>query len=85
MADPRYMEIFDIEMVDEDTFQLEILPDVTYENNYEKFVNKPKINGVELVGDKTFEQLGREKVTNRQIQNIVDTQYDLIFGGGNNG
>ena len=85
MADPRYMEIFDIEMVDEDTFKLEILPDVSYENDYNKFINHPSINGVELVGDKTFEQLGREKVTNRAIQEIVDSQYELIFGGGNNG
>lgn len=79
MDDPRYMEIFDIEMLDEDTFQLELLPDVSYENDYEKFRNKPKINGVELLGDKSFEELGRKKMTNRAIQDIVDSVYEDVF------
>ena len=76
MSDPRYVEIFD-----EDVFELQLLPDVSYENDYEKFINKPKINGIELVGNKSFEQLGRLRVTNRTIQDIVDSQYDQIFGG----
>ncbi len=79
MADPRYMEIFEIEMEDDDVFDLELLPDVSYENDYEKIRNKPKINGVELLGDKTFEQLGRKKMTNRAIQDIVDSVYNDIF------
>lgn len=29
-----------------------------YENDYEKLVNKPKINGVELTGDKTLADFG---------------------------
>ena len=79
MADPRYMEIFEIEMEDEDVFDLELLPDVSYENDYEKIKNKPNINGVELLGDKSFEQLGRKKMTNRAIQDIVDSVYNDIF------
>lgn len=76
MSDPKYVEIFD-----EDVFELQLLPDVSYENDYEKFINKPKINGIELVGNKSFEQLGRLRVTNRAIQDIVDTTYNEIFGG----
>ena len=76
MSDPKYVEIFD-----EDVFELQLLPDVSYENDYTKFINKPKINGVELVGNKSFEQLGRHRVTNRTIQDIVDTTYNEIFGG----
>lgn len=76
MSDPKYVEIFD-----EDVFELQLLPDVSYENDYTKFINKPKINGVELVGNKSFEQLGRLRVTNRTIQDIVDTTYNEIFGG----
>ena len=48
--------------------------------DYEPIVNKPKINGTELVGDKSFEDLGDVPLTNEEIRNIVDTQYTLIFG-----
>lgn len=51
--------------------------------DYELLINKPSINGVELVDDKTFEQLGREDIKNSRIKQIIDEQYDLIFGGGN--
>lgn len=54
-------------------------------DDYEVLKNLPKVNGVELKGDKSFENLGREKITNSQIKQIIDEQYELIFGGGNNG
>ena len=53
--------------------------------DYEALDNLPRINGVELKGDKSFESLGREKITNLEIKDIIDEQYELIFGGGNNG
>ena len=31
-------------------------------SNYEKLGKKPQINGVELIGNKTFEELGLDKV-----------------------
>ena len=37
-------------------------------DNYEELKNKPKINAVTLVGDKSFEQLGLQKITNREIE-----------------
>ena len=80
LNDPKYMEIFDIEMVDEDVMTLELLPDVSYENDYNKMVNQPSVNGVVLKGNKTFEQLGRNKMTNRAIQDIVDSVDNDIFG-----
>ena len=80
LNDPKYMEIFDIEMVDEDVMTLELLPDVSYENDYNKMINQPSVNGVVLKGNKTFEQLGRNKMTNRAIQDIVDSVYNDIFG-----
>ena len=80
LNDPKYMEIFDIEMVDEDVMTLELLPDVSYENDYNEMINQPSVNGVVLKGNKTFEQLGRNKMTNRAIQDIVDSVYNDIFG-----
>lgn len=50
--------------------------------DYEDLLNLPSINGVELVGNKTFEDLGREDIRNSRIKQIIDTQYDLIFGDG---
>lgn len=51
--------------------------------DYEALQNHPLINGVELVGDKSFEDLGREDIANSRIKQIIDEQYELIFGGGN--
>ena len=42
-----------------------------YENDYEKLVNKPKINGVELVQDKSFEDLGDHVLTNFEILELM--------------
>ncbi len=52
--------------------------------DYDALEHKPRINGVELVGNKTFEELGEQTITNVELQEIINTQYDLIFGGGNN-
>lgn len=50
-------------------------------DDYEDLFNKPSINGVELKGNKTFEQLGEETLTNAELKDIIDSQFDLIFGG----
>lgn len=42
-----------------------------YENDYEKLNNKPKINGVELVQDKSFEDLGDHILTNFEILELM--------------
>lgn len=42
-----------------------------YENDYEKLHNKPKINGVELVQDKSFEELGDHALTNFEILELM--------------
>lgn len=49
--------------------------------DYETLLNKPAINGITLVGDKSFEDLGQTDIKNSRIKNIVDDSYDLIFGG----
>lgn len=52
--------------------------------DYEQLENKPQINGVELDGNKTFEELGEQTITNVELQDIINTQYQLVFGGDNN-
>lgn len=52
--------------------------------NYAELANKPRINGVELVGNRTFEDLGEETITNTEIMDIVRQQYSIVFGGGTN-
>ena len=42
-----------------------------YENDYEKLHNKPKINGVELIKDKSFEDLGDHVLTNFEILELM--------------
>lgn len=39
-------------------------------NNYNALINRPKINGHTLEGDKSFEDLGLESLTSEQIQTL---------------
>lgn len=43
-----------------------------YEKDYENLVNKPKINDVELVGNKSFEDLGDIPLSNIEILNMYN-------------
>lgn len=50
-------------------------------SNYEKLNKKPKINGVELIGNKSFEELGLDKVyaakeTVEKLQQTIDNLVD---------
>ena len=38
--------------------------------NYEYLLNKPKINSVELVNNKTFKDLGINEITNTELEEI---------------
>lgn len=49
--------------------------------NYNDLSHKPSINGVELVGNKSFEDLGEDTITNAELQEIIEQQYSMIFGG----
>lgn len=42
------------------------------EYDYEKLIKKPRINEVELVGNKTLEELGIEECTNQDIDNMFE-------------
>lgn len=47
----------------------------TVTSDYEKLLNKPKIEGNVLLGDKSFEELGLQAITPQEID-------EIIFGGG---
>lgn len=44
--------------------------------NYDDLFNKPKINDVELKGNKTFEDLGDTPLTNTEIKAIFDNIFN---------
>ena len=39
-------------------------------SNYEALSNKPKVNGIELRGNKTFDELGMIECSNQDIEDI---------------
>lgn len=43
-----------------------------YEKDYEKLINKPKINEIELEGDKSFDDLGLIPLTNTEIAKMFN-------------
>ena len=45
--------------------------------DYNELEDKPRINGVELIGDKPIEALGVDTLTNLEIQQI----FNRVYGG----
>ena len=48
----------------------------TYELNmdYNRLANKPSIEGITLIDDKSFEDLGAIGLTNMEIENLINLQ-----------
>lgn len=46
---------------------------ISYPTSYNQLNDKPKINDVELKGNKTFEDLGAESLTNIEIEEIINS------------
>ena len=40
-------------------------------NDYNDLRNKPRIEGVELIGDKSFEELNLQRLTNTELENML--------------
>ena len=51
-------------------------------SNYEKLSKKPQINGVELIGNKSFDDLGLDRVyaTKEAVEKLQQTIDDLVDG-----
>lgn len=45
-------------------------------NNYNTLTNKPLINGVTLLGDKSFEELGVDTMTNQDILDLFNRVFN---------
>lgn len=40
-------------------------------DDYNRLYNKPTIEGIELVGDKSFEELNLQRLTNTELENML--------------
>ena len=40
-------------------------------NDYEKLKNKPQINGVELIKNKSFSDLGMDIISNQELEDML--------------
>lgn len=40
-------------------------------NDYNKLKNKPQINGVELIRNKSFSDLGMNNITNQELEDML--------------
>lgn len=66
---------FEIEMEGNEDYEIEIENDVTLANDYNLLCNHPKINNVELVGNKTTKDLNIEEyelITNSEIEELLN-------------
>ena len=50
-------------------------PQSVYEKDYERLINKPKINEIELIGDKSFNDLGLKPLTNIEIAKMINGEW----------
>lgn len=57
---------------DNENIEIEENENVSTENNYKKLKNKPSINSVELIDNKTFEELGIIELTNSELERLLE-------------
>lgn len=65
---------FTINLRDEDVFDIKMREGSAGEGttDYEKLINKPRIEGEELIGDKSFEDLHMHVLTNLEIEALLN-------------
>ena len=69
------MSVIDMQMVDIDQLIDMDMNEVINNGgtkNYNDLNNKPMIEGVELVGNKTYEELNLSSLTNTEIEELLD-------------
>ena len=73
-------ELEDEEIVIDESFSNEEI-EVNDENivnigtkDYKELENKPQIEGVELINNKTFKELGATSLSNMEIENLINLQ-----------
>lgn len=60
-------DILQISLYSEDVFSIELI-DNSYENDYNKLINRPKIEGVTVEGEKDFEDYNLNRITNEWLE-----------------
>lgn len=48
-------------------------------SNYERLLNKPQINSVELIGNKTSDELNLQPAGNYANTRVTNTEIDSLF------
>ena len=67
-------DILQISLYSEDVFSIELIDSsTTYKVDYEKqVINKPKIEGVTVEGEKNFEDYNLNKISNQWLENHLN-------------
>lgn len=68
-------DVLDVSVEQEEKIDIEIqnsdmIPTGTT-SDYSKLVNKPQIEGVELINNRTFKDLGLSSLTNSELENLL--------------
>ena len=51
--------------------ELKLPKEINRSNNYEKLENLPQIEGVTLIGNKSFAQLNMSRITNSELEELL--------------
>lgn len=74
---------FDIELDNDEELDISIGDSVEIinigTNNYNQLINKPSINDVELIGNKTLDNLGIQEKGNYANTRVTNLEIDSLF------
>ena len=72
-------EEINIEMNDDEEINVDISGEVISVGDYEILSNKPQINDVELIGNKTLDELGIQEEGNYPDTRVTNLEIDNLF------
>lgn len=70
---------FDLTMGENQTQDLTFKETIQGGSDYNMLAHRPSINGVELLGNLTIEDIGEETITNQELMEIIDKYYSEVF------
>lgn len=75
-------DLLNIELGGDDSLNIDLIDGgkVEVSKDYNELINKPLINGVELIGALEFEDIGIRVMTSQEVTNVVNTAYNQVFG-----
>lgn len=67
-----------VNLTDDTTKEVNLKTEINYvsNDNYEKLINKPQINDVELVGNKSSRDIGIFDLSNAEIDRLVNMIFN---------